>query len=296
MGLMDTLRSRSKSHAHSQPGTSPGPPSIPATSASASSSSAATPATPATTTATTVPEHVGIIMDGNGRWARQRGAIASVGHKAGIEALQRTVEGCVELGVKYLSVFALSTENSTNRTAEEVSFLIRLVRSVVNERLGKLHEEGVRLRFIGNLEGIGDSELLEVIRDAEALTAANSTLTLTVALNFSGTDDIVRSTKAIAQRVLDGSISVDDIDAAMISERLSMGYIDAQSRAPDLLIRTGGEQRWVLNSTDVRPRDSLTRATRFARSPGSATSCCGKLPTRSCGSLICIGRTGTSMR
>jgi len=255
MGLMDTLRSRSKSHAHSQPGTSPGPPSIPATSASsASSSAAATPATPATTTATTVPEHVGIIMDGNGRWARQRGAIASVGHKAGIEALQRTVEGCVELGVKYLSVFALSTENSTNRTAEEVSFLIRLVRSVVNERLGKLHEEGVRLRFIGNLEGIGDSELLEVIRDAEALTAANSTLTLTVALNFSGTDDIVRSTKAIAQRVLDGSISVDDIDAAMISERLSMGYIDPQSRAPDLLIRTGGEQRWVSNSTDVRPR------------------------------------------
>lgn len=182
-------------------------------------------------------------MDGNGRWASQRGAIASVGHKAGIDALQRTVEGCVELGVKFLSVFALSTENSSSRTAEEVSFLIRLVRSVVNERLDKLHGEGVRLRFIGDLEGIGDPELLKIIRDAEALTAANSILTLTVALNFSGTEDLVRSTKAIARRVLQGSIDVNNIDAAMISESLSMGYVEPEYRAPDLLIRTGGEQR-----------------------------------------------------
>jgi undecaprenyl diphosphate synthase len=190
-----------------------------------------------------VPAHVGIIMDGNGRWASKRGAIASVGHKAGIDALQRTVEGCVDLGVKYLSVFALSTENSTNRTAEEVSFLIRLVRSVVSERLDRLHNEGVELRFIGDVEGIGDPELSSIIREAESLTAGNETLVLTVALNFSGTEDIVRTTKAIAQRVLDGLVDVEDINAAMISDRLSMGHIAPENREPDLLIRTGGEQR-----------------------------------------------------
>ena len=214
-----------------------------------SASDASVPASPTTTFTSTVsakcstPEHVGIIMDGNGRWAAKRGAVASVGHKAGIDALQRTVEGCVELGVRFLSVFALSTENSANRAVEEVSFLIRLVRSVVNDRLDKLHAEGVKLRFIGNLEGIGDSQLLEVIQNAERLTAGNDTLTLTVALNFSGTDDIVRTTRALAQRVLDGSIDVEDIDTIMISSSLSMGYIDRKYREPDLLIRTGGEQR-----------------------------------------------------
>ena len=189
------------------------------------------------------PEHVGIIMDGNGRWASKRGAIASVGHKAGIDALQRTVEGCVELGVRFLSVFALSTENSMNRSAEEVTFLVQLVRSVVSDRLDKLHKEGVRLRFVGNLEGIGDPQLLSIVQEAETLTAANDTLTLTVALNFSGTDDIVQATQALAQRVRDGAIDVDDIDAAMISESLSMGYIAPENREPDLLIRTGGERR-----------------------------------------------------
>jgi undecaprenyl diphosphate synthase len=189
------------------------------------------------------PEHVAIIMDGNGRWAGKRGAIASVGHKAGIDALQRTVEGCVELGVRFLSVFALSTENSINRAAEEVTFLVQLVRSVVSDRLDKLHKEGVRLRFVGNLEGIGDPHFMKIVREAEILTAANDTLTLTVALNFSGTDDIVRSTRAVAQRVRDGSIDVADIDAAMISDSLSMGYIAPENREPDLLIRTGGERR-----------------------------------------------------
>lgn len=169
--------------------------------------------------------------------------MASVGHKAGIDALQRTVEGCVELGVRFLSVFALSTENSMNRTAEEVTFLVQLVRSVVSDRLDRLHKEGVRLRFIGNLEGIGDPHLLKIILKAETLTAVNDTLTLTVALNFSGTDDIVRSTQALAQRVRDGSINVDDIDAAMVSETLSMGYVAPENREPDLLIRTGGERR-----------------------------------------------------
>jgi undecaprenyl diphosphate synthase len=189
------------------------------------------------------PQHVAIIMDGNGRWAQERGAIASLGHKAGIDALQRTIEGCVELGVKYLSVFALSTENSTTRSAEEVTFLIRLVRSVVTEQLDMLHQEGVRLKFIGDILGIGDDELTRTIQAAEALTESNDTLVLTVALNFSGHKDLVKSTIHIAKLVLNGSIGLEEIDTDLVSDSLSLSHIARPQRDPDLLIRTGGEQR-----------------------------------------------------
>lgn len=110
-----------------------------------------------------IPNHIAIIMDGNGRWASERGCIASVGHKAGIEALEKTVEGCVELGVQYLTVFALSTENNSSRDDQEVKFLIGLVYSVINDRLQKLHAEGVKLKFIGNTSSLDDRQLCSAI-------------------------------------------------------------------------------------------------------------------------------------
>lgn len=110
------------------------------------------------------PRHLAIIMDGNGRWASQRGHLASVGHKAGIEALQTAVEGCIDIGIKYLSVFALSAENSTSRNEQEVNFLVTLVHSVVHERLVHLHTEGVRLKFIGDIHSLNNNSLWEIIQ------------------------------------------------------------------------------------------------------------------------------------
>lgn len=111
-----------------------------------------------------VPKHIGVIMDGNGRWAAERGHIASIGHKAGIDALQKVVESCLELGIKYLSVFALSTENSISRNEQEVKYLIRLVHSVVHERLNSLHAEGVRLKFIGDYSSLDNNSLSNIIQ------------------------------------------------------------------------------------------------------------------------------------
>lgn len=110
------------------------------------------------------PKHIAIIMDGNGRWAGERGHKASIGHQAGIDALQRVVEACIEVGVTYLSVFALSTENSSSRNQEEINFLISLVNSVVHERLMKLHSEGVKLKFIGNISSMGNPGLSRVVQ------------------------------------------------------------------------------------------------------------------------------------
>ena len=111
-----------------------------------------------------IPHHIAIIMDGNGRWARERGQIASAGHKAGIDALQRTVESCIEHGIGYLTVFALSVENNRNRDDQEVKFLISLIHSVVHDRLQKLHTEGVRLIFVGSIHALEDQGLLDVIK------------------------------------------------------------------------------------------------------------------------------------
>ena len=111
-----------------------------------------------------VPKHIGVIMDGNGRWAAERGHIASMGHKAGIDALQIVVESCLELGIKYLSVFALSTENSISRNEQEVKYLIQLVHSVVHERLNSLHTEGVRLKFIGDYSSLDNNSLSNIIQ------------------------------------------------------------------------------------------------------------------------------------
>ncbi|KAI8106997.1 hypothetical protein M9434_001645 [Picochlorum sp. BPE23] len=182
-------------------------------------------------------------MDGNGRWARERGQIASAGHKAGIDALQRTVESCIEHGIGYLTVFALSVENNRNRDDQEVKFLISLMYSVVHERLQKLHDEGVKLIFVGSIQALEDQGLLEVIKRAEILTKENTRLVLTVSLNFSGRDDIVQATRSLLKLVQENQIDPSDIDVSTFGNHLSMSHIPEGYRDPDLLIRTGGEQR-----------------------------------------------------
>lgn len=231
-----------------------------------------------------IPKHVAVIMDGNGRWASERGHVASVGHKSGIDALQTVVEGCIEFGVKYLSVFALSTENIASRNEQEINFLVDLVYSVVRERLNKLHAQGVRLKFVGGVSSLGSDSLSSVIQRyaikisflpsdiislysvfpqcrAEGLTENNDTLVLTIALNFSGREDIVAATRSIAKRIQDESLDIRNIDATLISQNLALCHIPKEHQSPDLLIRTGGEKRisnfvlWHLAYTELHFTD-----------------------------------------
>ncbi|HEX4741878.1 MAG TPA: polyprenyl diphosphate synthase [Caulobacteraceae bacterium] len=181
--------------------------------------------------------HVAIIMDGNGRWAKARGLPRSLGHRAGVAALRRTVEGAGELGVKRLTVFGFSTEN-WRRPREEVSELLRLLRAYFHSDLGRLEREGVRVRIIGRRTGL-DPDILEMIRDAEARTAKNSSFHLQVAFNYGGRADIVDAARAFAAAVERGEAHARDLDEAAFGARLST----AESPPPDLIIRTGFERR-----------------------------------------------------
>ncbi len=183
------------------------------------------------------PQHVAIIMDGNGRWAKQRGRPRTFGHAEGVEALRRTVEAAGELGVRYLTVFGFSTEN-WRRPAEEVSALFDLLRLYVARDLDRLVEDGVRVRVIGSRVGL-QSDIAAIIADAETRTAANSTLHLTIAFNYGGQDEIARAARRLAEDTAAGKLDPASIDAACFA-----AYLDtADLPAPDLLIRTSGEQR-----------------------------------------------------
>lgn len=183
------------------------------------------------------PRHVAIIMDGNGRWARQRGRPRTFGHGEGVEALRRTVEAAGDLGVRYLTVFGFSTEN-WRRPAEEVSALFDLLRLYVARDLDRLTAEGVRVRVIGARDGL-QSDLLEIIERAEQRTRHNDKLNLTIAFNYGGQDEIARAARNIAADVQAGKLALGDIDAASFE-----GYLDtADLPAPDLLVRTSGEYR-----------------------------------------------------
>jgi undecaprenyl diphosphate synthase len=181
--------------------------------------------------------HVAIIMDGNGRWAKARGLPRSLGHRAGVAALRRTVEGARELGVERLTVFGFSTEN-WRRPREEVSELLRLLRAYFHSDLSRLEREGVRVRIIGRRTGL-DPDILEMIRDAEARTAANSRFHLQVAFNYGGRADIVDAARAFAAAVERGEAHARELDEATFASRLS----SAESPPPDLIIRTGFERR-----------------------------------------------------
>lgn len=184
-----------------------------------------------------IPRHVAIIMDGNGRWASQRGLPRTEGHRRGVESTKACVRAAAELGIEYLTLFSFSSEN-WRRPAEEVSYLMGLLRRFIRRDLAEMHENNVRLRVIGSEEGI-DADLVLMIREAVALTAQNDGLQLTVAFNYGGRDEIVRATRLIAQKIADGRLRASDIDENVIAAHFDTAGLPD----PDLLIRTSGEQR-----------------------------------------------------
>ena len=180
-----------------------------------------------------VPAHVAIIMDGNGRWALARGLPRLAGHRAGVENLRRIITACVEFGVRYLTIYAFSTEN-WGRPPEEVKGLLFILDEVLDKELAELHKQGVQLRHIGRLEGLASSTQKKV-RDAIELTRHNQRLTLNVAFNYGGRAEIVH---AIQQMLADG------VPAAEVNEELVSRYLyTAGQPDPDLIIRTAGELR-----------------------------------------------------
>jgi undecaprenyl diphosphate synthase len=179
------------------------------------------------------PRHIAIIMDGNGRWARGRGLPRLAGHRAGTENIRRIVTECVELRIPYLTLYAFSTEN-WSRPAYEVDGLMRILGEYIDRETHRLHEQGVRICHLGRLDGL-QAGLQRKIQDAIELTAANSRLTLSVALNYGGRAEIVDALRAIAA----AGIAPDEIDEACVAAHLSThGMPD-----PDLVIRTSGERR-----------------------------------------------------
>ncbi|GGK26454.1 isoprenyl transferase [Salinarimonas ramus] len=184
-----------------------------------------------------IPRHVAIIMDGNGRWAAKRGLPRVEGHRRGVEAVRRAVELAGEAGVRYLTLYSFSAENWT-RPAEEVSDLMGLLKRFVRNDLATLHRSNVRVRIIGEREGLA-RDILGVLDEAETLTRANTGLTLVVAFNYGGRQEIARAARRLAEEVAAGRLRPDEITVDRISATLDTSDIPD----PDLILRTSGEQR-----------------------------------------------------
>jgi undecaprenyl diphosphate synthase len=181
--------------------------------------------------------HIAIIMDGNGRWAAARGLPRTAGHKQGVEALRRTAKAASDLGVEVLTVYSFSTEN-WSRPKAEVSFLLQLFRRFVSQDVAELHSTGVRIRMIGIREGL-DKSIIRLIDDAERLTANNTGMTLVVAFNYGGRQELVGAFQNLAKDVASGKLQPGDISMEMVGSKLDTG----EWPDPDVLIRTGGEER-----------------------------------------------------
>ena len=183
------------------------------------------------------PAHVAIIMDGNGRWAGARGQPRTAGHKRGAEAARRAVKAAVEEGVSYLTLYGFSSEN-WKRPSAEVDDLMGLLRWYLHSQVAEMLREGIRLRIIGDRSRLLP-ELTELIDEAEAVTAENRRLNLTIAISYGGRQEIISAARRLAAKVLDGSLSSDQIDDQVFEQELeTTGLPD-----PDLIIRTSGEQR-----------------------------------------------------
>lgn len=185
----------------------------------------------------TVPRHVAIIMDGNGRWARGRGRPRTMGHRAGVDAVRRTIEASVALGIEYLTLYGFSTEN-WKRPESEVSDLMGLLRLFLKRELATLHKNGIKIRIIGDRSRFAD-DIRALLDKAEEQTSGNTRLNLTIALSYGARAEIAHAMREIARKVAAGEISADAITEDIIEQNLStVGIPD-----PDLLIRTSGEQR-----------------------------------------------------
>ena len=203
------------------------------------------------------PLHVAIIMDGNGRWAQGRSLPRTAGHKRGADAVKTVVEGAVEMGIGYLTLYGFSSEN-WKRPAAEVSDLMGLLRFYLRSEIAYLHKQGVRFRVIGDRERLAP-DIISLIEEAERLTAGNVALTLIVALSYGGRTEIATAARRLAEEVAAGTLRPDDVDETAFAGRLfTAGVPD-----PDLLIRTSGEQRisnfllWQLAYTEFMFVDTL---------------------------------------
>ncbi|QCI97721.1 isoprenyl transferase [Agrobacterium larrymoorei] len=189
------------------------------------------------TTRSPLPEHVAIIMDGNGRWAKQRGLPRVMGHRRGVEAVRETVKAAGEFGLKYLTLFAFSSEN-WRRPESEVMDLLGLLKAFIRRDLAELHKENVRVRVIGDRAGLKD-DIRSLLEEAEQTTRDNTALTLVIAFNYGSRDEIARAAASLAQDVAAGRLDASAITPEAINERLdTAGMPD-----PDLIIRTSGEER-----------------------------------------------------
>jgi undecaprenyl diphosphate synthase len=184
-----------------------------------------------------LPKHIAIIMDGNGRWAKDQGQDRLFGHYHGVISVRRVVEAAAEIGIQYLTLYAFSTEN-WDRPAEEVTGLMTLFVDTIAKEVPDLHQNNIKLLFIGNL-GMLPEEAQAALNNATEQTAQNTGLTLIIALSYSGRWELVEAAKQIAQKALNGKIEVKDIDEAIFAENLATkGFPD-----PELMIRTSGECR-----------------------------------------------------
>ena len=185
----------------------------------------------------TTPEHVAIIMDGNGRWAKARGLPRVAGHRAGVEALRKTVSAAADLGISWLTVYAFSAEN-WSRPKSEVSDLLGLLRLFIRRDLADLHRSGVRVRIIGERAGL-NADIAALLDEAESLTVANREMTLVIAFNYGGRDEIVRAARKIAEAARRG-----DLEPSAITADVFSGFLDTSGIPdPDVVIRTSGEMR-----------------------------------------------------
>lgn len=184
-----------------------------------------------------IPEHVAIIMDGNGRWAKSKGSVRAHGHKAGVDSVRDITEACAQLGVKYLTLYAFSTEN-WGRPKAEVNALMRLLVNSLRKEVENLHDNNIKLATIGQIDRF-PNKCQQELQDAADLTCDNTRLHLCLALSYSGRWDITEAVKKIAHRVKEGKLDPEEVDDDLISSHLST----AEVPDPDLIIRTSGEYR-----------------------------------------------------
>ena len=203
------------------------------------------------------PEHIVVVMDGNGRWAKKRFMPRTAGHKAGVKATKEVVKACVENKIKVLTLFAFSSEN-WKRPEQEVSSLMELFLTTLQSEVNELHEQSVRMRFIGECSAFSE-KLQNRIKLTEELTRNNSGLCLNIAVNYGGRWDIANACQKIAEKIESGEISSKDVNAELVNRYVAL----ADLAEPDLFIRTGGDKRisnfliWQLAYTELYFTDSL---------------------------------------
>lgn len=210
-------------------------------------------------------EHLAIIMDGNGRWAARRGLPRSMGHRKGAEVVKEITRAAGELGIKYLTLYAFSTEN-WNRSEDEVKTLMGLLRDYLQSDLKEVQENNVRIRFIGEREML-DADIVRKMAEIEADTLRNTGMTLCIALSYGSRQEIVNAVKKTAALVKEGDISLNDVDVKLFSDML----YTKDMPDPDLVIRTSGEQRI-----------SNYLLWQIAYAEFSLPMCCGRISTKSC--------------